>query len=576
MKKIRITLCSLVLALASVHLNAAPLGAAFTYQGRLTDGANPANGTIPMVFGLWDSDASGINVGTPASFPTNVPVANGLFTVDLDFGAAAFSGDARWLEIRVNGTLLTTRQRVAPTPNALYASMAGTANGVAANGVSGISLQTGSLHFNGSTYLHENTLYFGTDASHGVGYRSTYAGVAGIDGPVLFGYGGGGLGSTVPDVLALSWNRQGNVGIGTANPLSKLQVGQVGNSGVGVFAGDRAPFGAALFQTDVNTPGTHAWFAENGERVFSIEAGGIGNFKGTVTASSDLNVGGSTTMAGACYARGNVEVGNGAFAESGLNEFIVQGVLDFNGGGTQTRLIVKQNGNVGIGSSNPQAKLHVSGNVHYTGQLTKLDVADNFTAVVRCADFKIGGSSAPDRRSTPGRALVDLGSELHVNFANDWGRTVIGGSSTSVKVLEITGGADLAEPFPMKEEEIAKGSVVVIDEDHSGQLKLSTRAYDTQVAGIISGANGVNPGIALQQQGVLEGGQNVALTGRVYVQADASFGAIKPGDLLTTSDTPGHAMKVLDNDRAHGAILGKAMSALKEGKGMVLVLVTLQ
>ena len=108
------------------------------------------------------------------------------------------------------------------------------------------------------------------------------------------------------------------------------------------------------------------------------------------------------------------------------------------------------------------------------------------------------------------------------------------------------------------------------------RLKRSRSAYDTRVAGIISGANGVNPGIALHQEGVLEGGQNVALSGRVYVQADATFGAIKPGDLLTTSDTPGHAMKVAEHGKAQGAILGKAMSGLKEGKGMVLVLVTLQ
>jgi hypothetical protein len=125
-------------------------------------------------------------------------------------------------------------------------------------------------------------------------------------------------------------------------------------------------------------------------------------------------------------------------------------------------------------------------------------------------------------------------------------------------------------------EQIAKGSVVVIDDAHPGQLKLSTLAYDTRVAGIISGANGINPGIALHQEGALEGGQNVALSGRVYVQADAEFGAIKAGDLLTTSSTPGHAMKVTNHANSQGAILGKAMSGLNEGRGMVLVLVTLQ
>ena len=75
---------------------------------------------------------------------------------------------------------------------------------------------------------------------------------------------------------------------------------------------------------------------------------------------------------------------------------------------------------------------------------------------------------------------------------------------------------------------------------------------------------------------MLEGGKNVALSDRVYVRADASNGAIKPGDLLTTSTNAGRTMKVSDHARAAGAILGKAMTDLKNGQGMILVLVKLQ
>jgi hypothetical protein len=96
------------------------------------------------------------------------------------------------------------------------------------------------------------------------------------------------------------------------------------------------------------------------------------------------------------------------------------------------------------------------------------------------------------------------------------------------------------------------------------------------VAGIVSGAGGVNPGLTLSQRELVEGGQNVALTGRVYALADAANGPIEPGDLLTTSAVPGHAMKVTDHAIAQGAILGKAMSRLESGQGLVLVLVTLQ
>ena len=134
----------------------------------------------------------------------------------------------------------------------------------------------------------------------------------------------------------------------------------------------------------------------------------------------------------------------------------------------------------------------------------------------------------------------------------------------------------MAEPFEISREDVAKGSVVIIDSENEGKLKLSEHSYDQRVAGVVSGANGVNPGISLHQEGMLEGGQNVALSGRVYVLADAANGSIKPGDLLTTSDTPGHAMKVANHSKAQGAILGKAMSGLKEGRGPVLVLVTLQ
>ena len=68
----------------------------------------------------------------------------------------------------------------------------------------------------------------------------------------------------------------------------------------------------------------------------------------------------------------------------------------------------------------------------------------------------------------------------------------------------------------------------------------------------------------------------IALSGRVWVKCDASTGPIGPGDMLTTANRPGHAMKAQDHARATGATIGKAISSLKEGQGLVLVLVSLQ
>ncbi|MEP6902885.1 MAG: hypothetical protein ABJA66_14120, partial [Actinomycetota bacterium] len=70
----------------------------FNFQGRLNDGANPANGNVEMQFKLYDALAGGTQIGATISRPA-VVVINGIFTTQLDFGAAAFDGSARFVEI---------------------------------------------------------------------------------------------------------------------------------------------------------------------------------------------------------------------------------------------------------------------------------------------------------------------------------------------------------------------------------------------------------------------------------------------------------------------------------------------
>jgi hypothetical protein len=161
------------------------------------------------------------------------------------------------------------------------------------------------------------------------------------------------------------------------------------------------------------------------------------------------------------------------------------------------------------------------------------------------------------------------------NNVNGWAAYFEG--KTATKALHILGGADLAEPFDTElSEEMESGTVMVIDDEHPGMLRVSASPYDSKVAGIVSGAGGVEPGLTLRQVGTLDGKNVIALAGRVYCKAEAFSSPIKPGDLLTSSSIPGHAMKATDKDRSHGAIIGKAMSELKEGTGLVLVLVNLQ
>jgi hypothetical protein len=146
--------------------------------------------------------------------------------------------------------------------------------------------------------------------------------------------------------------------------------------------------------------------------------------------------------------------------------------------------------------------------------------------------------------------------------------------------IEVTGdirllNADCAEDFDISEvEESEPGTVMVIDQ--TGALRISRQAYDKKVAGVISGAGGYKPAIVLDKQGSRDRRLPVALLGKVYCKADAQYGSIEVGDLLTTSPTPGYSMKASDPVRAFGAVIGKALCPLREGQGSIPILIALQ
>jgi hypothetical protein len=145
-----------------------------------------------------------------------------------------------------------------------------------------------------------------------------------------------------------------------------------------------------------------------------------------------------------------------------------------------------------------------------------------------------------------------------------------------VKQLVIQGGADLAERFETAEK-AEPGTVMVIDPESPGRMRIADEPYSHRVAGVVSGGEALPAGVILGADP--EGAQNptpIALSGRVWVKCDARQNPIRPGDLLTTAGLPGHAMAAADRARAAGAVLGKAMSTLEAGTGMVLVLVSLQ
>ncbi len=404
----------------------------------------------------------------------------------------------------------------------------------------------------------------------------------------------------------------GNIGIGTATPLSdyRLDVNggmhlttgpnremffgtPSGETGMSIFRDSRRADirfdGSTLKLVARGLEGSGPPANESGIAINTVGNVGIGTT--APLAGIKLDVVGATRMS---TGNGTVNFGS-PNSETGMTVITPQLRADLRLDNSALKLVagpaggpaaatngiaINIAGNVGIGTVSPASKLHVEG----TGFVVSTIKSNNQTAVLSL-----------DSRATGNQQIWTLESGIFGN-TNMFGiydataqkprLTIDKAGLVAVTTLRIDGGADLAENFDVQTTnastgagtaQIQPGMVVAIDPLNPGKLNLSRRAYDRRVAGIISGAGDVKPGMMMGQAGTLADGKHpVALTGRVYVWVDAARGAIRPGDLLTTSATPGHAMKAGNTARAQGSIIGKAMTELKAGKGLVLLLVTLQ
>jgi hypothetical protein len=135
---------------------------------------------------------------------------------------------------------------------------------------------------------------------------------------------------------------------------------------------------------------------------------------------------------------------------------------------------------------------------------------------------------------------------------------------------------DMAEMFPSSGEAVEPGSVMTIDPGRSGALRVARTPYDRRVAGVVSGARDYRPGITLNAASDDASRVTVTLSGTVYCLVSNANGAVRAGDLLTSSAVPGYAMRAGDTDAARGAILGKALADLDGERGLVLILASLQ
>ena len=517
---------------ADAFRGATPAGTSFNYQGLLKSGGNAVNGDVDLRCRLYDAVAAGNLIGTELEL-FNVAATDGVFSVELDFGSQ-FTGSKRWLEIDVKLSTdppasyetLSPRQEVKGSPFSLFSLTTGLIPDIALTG----------------TYSQNLNL---TNAGN------TYAG----DGSGLSSLNAAALSSgTVSS--SLNFSNAGNTYFGSGARLTNLPWASL--TGVPAGFADGVDNTASVWSLN----GSNAYYnsgsvgigtsSPNTNFRMVIENGGAG-----VTWKGSLAAGSST---GAKIVLGEH---NGVAAVGGHNAAL----------NTWTNLLINPGGgNVGIGTNTPTEKLDVAGRVRIRGGV---DLWPPTGGTINShmhygpnGDWYIRSANASGRI-----ILQDAGGNVGIGTDSPTEKLDVAGR------IRIRGGADIVEGFDTScGTALEPGTVVVIDPTpgKSGSLMQSTAAYDFKVAGVVSGANGLSPGIHLGQESVMDGDTKVAMTGRVYVKCTTENGAIVPGDLLTTASLAGHAMKATDRSRSHGAVIGKAMSALDKETGLVLVLVNLQ
>ncbi len=220
-------------------------------------------------------------------------------------------------------------------------------------------------------------------------------------------------------------------------------------------------------------------------------------------------------------------------------------------------------GNVGIGVVDPQQKLAVSGG---GARINGVTVGTDVPGINYQFEYETVGVSATNfnlRLQSPNAIVFHTGG-------NPPGEKVVVTSDGDIRLV----GADCAEFFETSDPSaVDPGTVLVIGD--GGSLRCCDTEYDKRVAGVVSGGGTMRPGVILDQ-GAERGGVPLALTGKVFCKVDAGPSSVEVGDLLTTSSTAGHAMKASDGTRFPGAVLGKALASLREGRAMIPVLVALQ
>lgn len=367
---------STLLLAAVLPLAVAADDTTITYQGQLQQQGEPFSGTLEMVFTLFEQADGGSPVGSPI-VKDSVPVSDGLFKVDLDFGHA-YQGE-RWLEIVVDGVELAGRQRIAPAPTAVFAlnvpdSLAsvweqdGDAISYWASG-QGMGIEPDSEVTEGARIVMgraENqaggigaTVSGGGTQSEPNIAAGDYTTVGGGKGNVTDGgaVGGNTIGGGLNNTTGFNTNTISGGRDNYAGPNSSTVAGGRENEATGWYAtigggyenaasGDRAVIGGGQ---------------GNQAGGFAVVGGGLSN---SATGSGSMVPGGvaneavgQTSFAAGNRAKANHD-GTFVWADSQNSDFSSSDNRQF---------LVRASGGMGINTNDPQASLHVHGNAAVGG-----------------------------------------------------------------------------------------------------------------------------------------------------------------------------------------------------------------
>ena len=599
---------------------------AFTHQGRLTDNGATANGLYDLQFALFDALSGGAQQGATIT-RDDVPVTNGVFTVQLDFGATPFNGAARWLQISVRAgastgayTLLNPRQPLSATPYAIRSQSAAASDNAAQLGGVAASqyVQTADTRLAdartptaGSANYIQNT----TTPQAASNFNISGNGTA-----------GGTLSGNVVNA-ATQFNLNGARILSNAGP-GNLFAGE--NAGAANSTGFSNAFvGFQAGQANV----TGSFNAFSGQASGRDNTTGAGNSFFGALAGLRTTTGDNNAFVGVGAGRSNTTGFNNAFVGAYAGESNTTGGFNVLIGRQAGQNVTTGSGNVFLGNDTGVNNLGGSSNTLIgAGANVSSDGLSFATAIGSLATVStnntivLGRGDGSDSVRVPGAIFANGGIDLqgglalnnapirlrggadsnHAIFynsnvdgiefrANDqfvWSRANGNTSQMTLRgngVLVTRGGfngrcvslfagdgvcnQDLAETFRTKEQTEAGDVVTLIPQDHARPtVRRSLRAYDEHLVGVVS----TNPGLVFDEGDTKLAGENdhyitkektvVAAVGRVPVKFTLENGAINVGDALTSSATePGKAMKATGAGKIIGIALESSAKA-RDGK----------